>query len=423
MSLIVTGVNHRSASVDLRERLAFREDILPRSLMALRKHLDGAGVVILSTCNRVEIYAHHTVMSPEELCREVRGFLSKWHGLDPEIFREALYSFKEEEAVRHLFQVTASLDSLVVGEVQIVGQVHDAYLMAQTEEVADKIIHTLFQRAFTVAKTVRNETTIGAGEVSVSSAAVGLAMSIFSDLSDKRVMVVGSGEMSELTLKSFVSRGVTDVLILNRSPERAQALAEPYGGEAVAFDALEEHLHRADIVVSSTGAPVSVLHPEQFETAMSLRGGAPMFVIDIAVPRDVEPAVADVENVYLYNMDDLQSVAEENLAQRRKETDHCMALVEKKVDHFTHWMRGLAAEPTLVSLQKEMDAIRERELEKTLDALPDLTEKQREEVAYLSRRIVNNILQSPMSHVKQELSHHDPQTVLHLVKKFFGLKE
>ena len=422
MSLVVVGLSHHTSPVALREQMAFSADALPTALAHLHKQLDGAGVVILSTCNRVEVYVHHPG-DTEELYTEIRAFLSESHGLPEVQFQEALYEFDGNEAVGHLFRVTSSLDSLVVGESQILGQVHDAYLAAQAAQTTDKVINALFQKAFAVAKRVRTQSSIGAGKVSVSSVAVDLAVSIFTELSEKTVMVVGSGEMAELTLQSLVSQGVRQVLVLNRNADRAERVAAQYGGEAVAFSELDRHLHRADIVISSTAAPRFVLHPESFQGALKQRAQLPMFVIDIAVPRDVEPGVADIDNVYLYNIDDLEEVVAQNLETRRDEIEHSMTIVNRGLEQFLKWMTGLAAEPTLTSMAEELDAIRERELEKTLRTLPDLTEKQRDEVAYLTERIVKNILRRPMAEIKQEIGHHDPHTVIHLVRRMFGLKE
>ena len=423
MSLVITGLNHHTSSVALRERLAFREDELPAASFELRKALDNAGVVILSTCNRVEIYGHQAHMDGQELLDGISRFLSEWHKIPMKEFQDAMYTHFDLEAAGHLFRVAASLDSLVLGEAQILGQVHNAYLIAQTEQVADKVIHQLFQKAFTIAKNVRTQTDIGAGNVSVSSVAVDLAASIFEELSGKQVMIIGSGEMSELTLKSLVSRGVGRVVVLNRNPDRARAIAAPYGGEAVAFSELEEHLHRADIIISSTSAPAFILHPDQFQRALKRRGNEPVFVIDIAVPRDVEPGVGDLDNVYLYNVDDLEQVVSENLESRRLEAVHGLEIVDQGVEQFERWLRATAAEPTIASLTEECHRIRQQELDKTLVSLPDLDEKTRQEVAYLTERIVKKILASPMAQIKHEIGHHDPGTVLHLVRRMFGLGE
>jgi glutamyl-tRNA reductase len=422
MGLVAAGINHQTSTLALRERLAFSEERLAPALHQLRKHLDGGAVVILSTCNRVEVYAHHD-RPASELHGTVREFLADWHEVPEDEFRDAYYEHSDRGAVGHLFRVAASLDSLVVGEAQILGQVHSAFLTAQSEQCIDKILGSLFQRAFSVAKKVRSSSSISSGKVSIGSVAVDLAVSIFASLAGKTVMVVGSGKMGELTLRNIVQRGAERVLLVNRSVEKAEALAETFHGEALALDALADNLHRADIVITSTGANEPILLQEHFRTALRQREREPIFVIDIAVPRNVAHDVNELDDVYLYDVDNLKEIADENMATRRSELEACLAMVDEGVDRFWQWQHGLVAEPTIVSMGEELNAIRERELEKTLKALPDLTDAQREEIGYLSKRIVNNILQRPMKQLKQEVATEDPSSVLHLVKRLFGLKE
>lgn len=421
MNVVVVGLSHHSSPLELRERLHFPEKDLPKALLALRKHLDDAGVVILSTCNRVEVYAHAADTSGVPV--RIRRFLADWHQVPESEFRSNLYEYTGREAAGHLFRVASSLDSLVVGEGQILGQVHDAFLLAQAEQATDKVTSALFQKAFSVAKNVRSSSSISEGKVSIGSVAVDLAVSIFMELSGKTVMVVGSGKMGELTLKNLVSRGVEKVLLVNRSHEKAVRLAEAVRGEPIPFEAFEENLPRADIVIASTAAPAYILGPAQFQAALKNRSQAPMFAIDIAVPRNIDPAVKKLDNVYLYDVDDLQQVADANMEARRQEIDRCMQIVDTGVEHFWAWMQGLVAEPTIVSMAEELNAIRERELQKTLAMLPDLTDRQQEEIAYLTKRIVNTILQRPMRQLKREVAEEDPHKVLHLVKRLFGLKE
>jgi len=422
MSLVVVGISHHTCPVEMREKLGFTRDSLPQALMHLNNQFEGGGAIVLNTCNRVEIYLHHP-LDGHELARQLKTFLSEWHNVPEAEFVGHTYEYYGRETAGHLFRVASSLDSLVLGEAQILGQVHEAYLLAQAAQTTDKVLHVLFQQAFSVAKLVRSSTSIGAGKVSVSSVAVDLAASIFMDLGGKTVMVVGSGDVAELTLRSLVGRGVKNVLIANRHPDRAEALATTFNGEPVPFESLRDHLHRADIVISTTAAPRFVLHPEDFQHAMPRRNHAPMFVIDIAVPRDVDPAAGHLDNVYVYDIDDLEKVVNENMEARRREMDQCLALVERETDKFMRWLGGLAAEPAILSMSEELHAIRERELQKTLAALGDLTPRQREEVAYLTQRIVNSILQRPMTHIKHEIGHHDPGTVIHLVKRLFGIEE
>lgn len=422
MAFIVCGISHHTSPVALRERMAIAPDRAAEVLAAVRRRFEGAGVVVLNTCNRMELYLHaHEPL--EDMFAALRALLSEWTGVPVEEFVPHLYEREGGETVGHLFRVAASLDSMVVGEDQILGQVHDAYSTAQREECTDKITSAVFQRAFKVAKEVRTKSSIGAGKISVASVAVDLAVSIFTDLADKTVMIIGSGDTGETALKSLVERGVGSVIVANRTVARASDLADRFDGEAVALKDLDQHLHRADIVITSTAAAEPILRVDDFQHALRRRDKAPMFAIDIAVPRDIDERVDELDNVYVYNIDDLRKVAEENMAARQAEVEACMEIIDTQVARCMKWMTTLQAEPTIVSMSQELHAIRERELEKTLKALPDLTDKQREEVAYLTKRIVNNILQRPMTQLKEEVAEQDPNRVLHLVKRLFGLEE
>lgn len=422
MSLVVTGISHHSSELELRERMTFADDGIREALAEMHTRLEGAGVVIVSTCNRSEVYVNH-IGEPEDLFHDIRKFLADWHKVSEAEFADHIYELEGAEAVGHLFRVTSSLDSLVVGEDQILGQVHDAYLTAQSEQTTDKIVNALFQKAFTIAKRIRSKTNINVGKVSISSVAVDLAVSIFMDLTDKTVLVIGSGEMGELTLKSLVDKGAGHVLIANRTVENAGALAGEYNGEAIALDDLDNHLHRADIVISSTGAPGVVLERETVSRALKRRSNKPMFIIDIALPRDVEATVNELDNIYLYDIDNLEGVAAQNLEARRNELDRCYEIVDAGVEQFSRWLQSLIAEPTIVSLSKEMNAVRERELRKTLDQMGHLTDQDCEEIEYLTKRIVNNILQQPLTQIKQEVHDPDHTSVLQVVRRLFGLKE
>lgn len=422
MTVAVCGLSHHTSPLGLRERLAFAPDAVSQALHALRMRLPDGGAVILSTCNRVELYVRAS-MAACDLFSACRAFLAEWHQLDPEEFAPHLYEHAHDAAVSHLFRVVSSLDSMVVGEAQILGQVQDAFLAAQAAEATDKILNALFQRAFKVAKEVRTQTNIGAGRVSVPSVAVDLAMHIFGDLSKKTVMVVGSGETGQVTLKTLISRGVGKALLVNRNIERAQALARRHQGEALSLEEMPDHLARADIVISSTAAPEPILHVAHFQRALRERGQAPMFVADIAVPRDVEPAVNDLDNVYLYDLDALQQTADQNLEARRAEMALCLEIIEQRVEQFARWRLELRAEPTIVSITRELNVIRARELQKTLDALPELTEKERQEVEYLTKRIVNTILQRPLTELKREAGAEDPVRTFSVIRRLFGLKD
>lgn len=423
MTIALIGVNHRHSPLEVRERLALGNEGLPVALGTLKSCFPEGGVVLLSTCNRVEAY----VSSPEpasDIFETVRNFLAESSRIPESELREYLYEHAGRDAVSHLFRVTSSLDSMVVGEGQILGQVHDAFLLAQQTGSVEKVCSALFQRAFKVAKEVRTRTGISEGKVSVASVAVDLAVSIFMDLRDKTALLVGSGETAELALKSLMSRGVGQVILANRTLENAHALAEAYHGEAIGLDQLDAHLHRADIVISSTAAREPVLKAEHFQRALRTRNQEPMLAIDIAVPRDIDREVDRMNNVYLYTIDDLQQVAEENLNQRREAAIEAERIIAREVDAFAGWQQRLFAQPTIVGMTQELNAIRERELERTLAMLPDLTDKQREEVEYLTKRIVNKILQRPMTQLKAEVAEaEDHHRIVHLVKRLFGIEE
>ncbi|MBI1319127.1 MAG: glutamyl-tRNA reductase [Candidatus Hydrogenedens sp.] len=422
MTIALTGISHQTSPLELRERLAFADGDVPRALTTLQNCFPRGGVVLLNTCNRVEIYANSPEPA-ESIHDAIRNFLAEWHKLPEQEFHNHLYEHAEEEAISHLFRVASSLDSLVVGEQQISGQVHDAFQKAQEADTADKITNALFQRAFTVAKQVRTRTRIGEGRVSVASVAVELAVSIFMELTGKTVLIIGSGETSELALKSLLERGVGRVLVANRTLANAEALAETCGGHAFGLELLGQHLHLADIIITSTGSTVPILRAEDFQDALRKRNNEPMFAIDIAVPRDIHPAVHRLDNVYCYTMDDLRQTAEQNMNARHEEARLGESIVSEEVRKFMAWQRRLEAEPTIISMSQELHAIRERELERTLAALPDLTDAQRDEVAYLTKRIVNKILQRPLTQLKQEASEEDPHRMLSLVKRLFGLED
>ncbi len=422
MTLTISGISHHTSPLELREQMAFSEEVLPQSMQRLKRLFPEGGAVILSTCNRVEVYVRSERPAMETF-QQVRQFLSSQHGIPEDTFSNHLYEYEDREAIRHLFKVASSLDSLVVGEDQILGQVHHAYLVAQSEDTTDKILRASFQRAFKVAKEVRTRTNIGTGKVSVSSIAVDLAVSIFMNLADKTVLIIGSGDTGELALRSLVERGAGKVMVANRTLANAQELASQYAGDALSLDDLQSTLHAADIIISSTASKEPILQVEHFQAALKQRDRAPMLVIDIAVPRDIEAQVNQLDNVYLYDMDDLKQVAESNLEARLAEFDRCLEIIDHHVDQFIIWRQSLHAEPTIVSMTQEFNMIRERELEKTLAMFPDLSDAERQEVEYLTRRIVGGILQRPMTQIKQEVIRDDPNTVLRLVKRLFGLED
>jgi glutamyl-tRNA reductase len=335
MPIVVLGLSHRTSPVTLRERFAFADEVIPGALRDLQTRGLAQEAVILSTCNRVEVYAA-TPLEGEAGFAALRRCLFESRGGEGAVLNGALYAYAEPHSLEHLFRVACGLDSMVLGETEILGQLKRAYDLALRHRLTGSQLNKTFQRAFNVAKEVRTETQIQRGNVSVASVAVDLAERIFGTLDTQRVLVIGAGETSEKTARALCSRGAAGVVVTNRSVERAQALAESLGATAVGFDAWEEEFGRIDIVISSTSAPHYVLDSARLEPLMSAREQRPLLLIDIAVPRDIDPAVNELENVFLYNIDDLQSIADASLKQRQEEIAHCEHLIAERA-------RGLLA--------------------------------------------------------------------------------
>jgi len=399
MELIVIGLNHRTAPIEILERLAFLDDRIETALHQAKSLPSLKENMILSTCNRVEMYA--VARETEKAIFDLKHFLSQFHGLSLKEFERSLYSFIGEEAARHIFRVASSLDSLVVGEPQISGQIKSAYEMAVETKTSGLILHRLLHRAFHVAKRVRTETKIGDSAVSVSSVAVELAEKIFGTLEKKTVLLIGAGEMCELAARHLVSGGVGKVLVTNRTYERAMALAQEFKGEAVPFEEMNQGLRRVDIVISATDSPQHLILHDQVVKAMKDRKQKPIFFIDIADPRDIEPRVGDVENVYLYNIYDLKKVADENIKDREKEAQKAETIVQDEVVKFVNWYHSLEVTPTIISLRKKFEEIRKKELEKTMSLHPNLSEKEKQSLEALTSAIINKILHSPLTLLKQ----------------------
>ena len=399
MELIVIGLNHKTAPIDIRERLAFPEDRIETALHQVKSVPSLKENMILSTCNRVEIYA--TARETEKAIIELKHFLSQYHALPIKEFDKNLYSLVGEEAVRHIFRVASSLDSMVVGEPQILGQIKEAYNLAVESKTSGLILHRLLHRAFHVAKRVRTETKIGNSAVSVSYVAVELAKKIFGILERRTVLLIGAGEMCELAARHLISGGIEKVLVTNRTYERALILAQEFKGEAIPFEEIGQGLKRADIVISATNSPQFLIHHDQVSKVIKDRKQRPIFFIDIADRRDIEPRVGDIENVYLYNIDDLQKVANENIQDREKEAQKAESIVQDEVAKFVNWYHSLEVTPVIVSLREKFEEIRKKELEKTFSLYPTLSDKERQSLEALTSAIINKILHDPLTLLKQ----------------------
>jgi glutamyl-tRNA reductase len=399
MNIIVVGLSHKTASVDIREKVAFSPNNIEKplhELVALEGIVEG---IIVSTCNRVEIYA--TTRDIAGGIARIRRFLADWHHLPYDLLEPHLYSYHGEEAIRHVFRVASSLDSMVVGEPQILGQIKTSYGYAAEYKSSGIILNRFLHKAFSVAKRVRTETRIASSAVSVSFAAVELARKIFGALSDKTVFLIGAGEMCELAARHFLTNGAKGVMVTNRTFERAERLAEEFGGEAVPFDELFLHLHKADIVLTSTGAPHAIITPKDLEEVIRRRRMRPMFLIDIAVPRDIDPAVNELDAVYLYDMDDLQKVVAANLEGRMQEADKAEAIITEEIAQFYKWVATLEVTPTIVALRNRFDELRRVELEKTLAGWKDAPEDAEKRLEALTTAYMNKLLHPPTSVLKK----------------------
>jgi glutamyl-tRNA reductase len=421
MELVVVGLNHNTAPIEIRECLAFPENKMEEALSRVHAISSVRENMIVSTCNRVEVYA--AARQTEKAILDIKQFLSQYHGLPLKEFEKNLYSHIGEEAVKHIFRVASSLDSMVVGEPQILGQMKSAYQMATESKVSGLVIHRLLHRAFHVAKRVRTETKIGNSAVSVSSVAIELAHKIFGTLEKKTVLLIGAGEMCELAARHLVTGGVGKVLVTNRTYERAVTLAQEFNGEALPFDEIIQGLKKVDIVISATDSRQPLIGHDQVAKVIKERKQKPIFFIDIADPRDIEPSVGDIENVYLYNIDDLKKVADENIQDREKEAQKAETVVEEEVVKFTNWYRSLEVTPTITALRKRFEEIRKKELEKTFSLHPNLSEKEKRSLEALTQAIINKILHPPMTLLKQANEEAMADLYLDALRTLFDLSE
>jgi len=419
MNLHTVGLNHDSAPVEIREKLAFSASSVPIALSSFVHSFPSSEAVILSTCNRVEIYA---TSSDNSLNKEtLLDFFSAFHGLPKEKFADHMYHYQDMSAVRHLFFVASSLDSLVRGETQILSQVKEAYMMATSAETTGSILNQLFQRSLNVAKDVHTRTNIGKGKVSISSVAVDLAIKIFKDFSGKTIFIIGAGEMCELVLKHLVERGAKTAIVANRNYDKAKALAEEYAGKAINYENLEDYLPQADIIISSTAAPHYVIHTEHIKNAIKIRRGNPMLLIDIAVPRDINPEVAKIDNVYLYNIDDLQTVADSNIDDREKELGKCQKIIDKEVEEFMAWFEELKIGPAIAQLRNHFHEIGEQELERLRPKLGDIAHEEWEHIVYSMQRTLNKILHDPARVGKEKARNGGGYQYVETIKHLFGI--
>ncbi len=418
MNFSITGLNHKSAPVEVRERLAFDEHTLPAALRQLQQRPGFQEGLILSTCNRVEI-----ALASDELVSgdPIGEFLADARSLDRDWVRPYLYRFDGREAIRHLFRVAASLDSMVVGEPQILGQLKSAYAIAKGQGAVSGFMDTLLTRAFNVAKRVRSETEIGANAVSISYAAVELAREIFGSLEGKRVMLVGAGKMSEAAARHLKRCGASDLYVTNRTRERAEEMARVFQGKIVDYTRFVSSLPEVDIVIASSGAPHFILSKDQVRKVIEARRNRPMFLIDIAVPRNIEPAVNELDNVFLYDIDDLQKVVDTNMRGRLQEAEDAELIITEEVERMVSRLKTREVAPTIVSLQEQLEYVRASELARNRGKFGSLTREQEEALESLTRGIVNKIAHGPISELRRQAAQPEGHQFVSAIRRIFRL--
>jgi glutamyl-tRNA reductase len=421
MKLLITGVSHKTAPVEVRECLAFREDALAAALADLRSREGVAEAVILSTCNRVEITV--TTEDSADPHAIVDSFLADYKAINPSSIAAHLYRHEGRDAIHHLFRVAASLDSMVIGEPQILGQLKTAYAAAKNGGALCGWLDGLLSRAFSVAKRVRSETGIGQMAVSVSYAAVELSRKIFGSLSNRTVMIAGAGKMSELAARHLRRSGASHVFVTNRTYERAVDMAKTFQGTPVEYTRFVAQLPEVDILITSSGAPHYILHKEEMQRVIAARRNKPMFLIDIAVPRNIEPAINDLDNVFLYDIDDLQEVVNANLRERMKEASRAEEIVVQEVDRMVARLNVQSVTPTIVSLQEELERIRAGEIERMRHKFGPLTREQEEAWEALTRAIINKIAHGPISELRNHAGRPEGEPVIDAIRKIFRLTE
>jgi glutamyl-tRNA reductase len=419
MTLLAVGLNHTTAPVDLRERLSFPQGEVAEGLAGLVRQASLSEVVLLSTCNRVEVYA----VQPEQPRPErIVEALAELRGMGSEVVRKHCFVREHDGAARHIFRVAASLESMVVGEPQILGQVKDAWKIARERQTVGPILDRCLTMAFRGAKRVRSETDIARGGASIASVAVDLARSIFGELPGSRVALIGAGEMARHAAMHLRGAGASEIMVVNRSPERAAELAGSVGGRALAWERLDDALIEADVVIASTGARTPIIELRAMKTIMRKRRGKPIFFVDIAVPRDVEPKVGELDGVYVYDVDDLQKVLHQNLAARGGEREAAGALLEEEISAFLHWQRARSLNPVIRDLREHAQAIAQLELDRALNRLGDLTPEQRKVVESLGYAITQKILHRPLKALHESAIHTEGPDLGAALRTLFALE-
>lgn len=419
--IVLLGINHKTAPIELRECLAFSHEETLAALETFKASPAISEVIVISTCNRVEILL---ATSNQTKATEIaKIYLSESKKVPVAKFEQALYTHCGDDAVRHIFRVAASLDSMMVGEPQILGQIKEAYNTAAFKKASGVLLNRLLHRTFFVAKRVRSETGIGDHAVSISYAAIELGKKIFGSLEGKKALLVGAGEMAELAVEHLLRNKSGDIFVANRTFERGVKLAQKFNGQAVRFEEIIDCLQLVDIIISSTGSPDFIITRDQVKGIMRSRRNRPLFFIDIAVPRDIDPAINRLTNSYVYDIDDLQGIIKENIEERNREAIKGERIVDESVIHFRQWYESLGVVPTIVALRNKMDSIAKTEIKKTLQSLSHLSDQDRQAITRMANAMINKILHDPTSLLKSNESHGEKPDYLDFTRKLFGLDE
>jgi len=419
MKVFIVGLNHKIADIEVREKLAFDGPKLLEGLMRFKELPEVQEAVILSTCNRVELYAN--VNDTGKAAESIKTFLSEFHGIKRSSLDKALYIYDDIDAVKHVFRVASSLDSMIVGEPQILGQLKDAFELALEKKTTGILLNKLMKKSISVAKKVRTETRIAENAVSISFAAVELAKKIFTDLSERACMLLGAGEMAELAARHLITNGVKEVMVANRTYERACDLAQEFNGRPVKFENFINEMVHADIIICSTGAPDYILRKNEMHKVMKERKQRQVFLIDISVPRNIDPEINGLENVYLYNIDDLQGVVDANVSERQQEAEKAEKIVEDEIETFLKWQSSLDSVPTIKALRERAEEMKKEELDRLLNKVAGLGEKDREAIEYMATALMNKLIHPPTVALKD--GSEDKESLVALVRKLYGIDE
>ncbi|MDX1806300.1 MAG: glutamyl-tRNA reductase [Paenisporosarcina sp.] len=421
MHTIVVGVNFRTAPVEIRERLSFVESDLPQAMRALQEQKSILENVIVSTCNRTEIYAIVDQLHTGRYY--IKQFLANWFNLSMEEFSSYLFIYENDGANEHLFRVTAGIDSMVLGETQILGQVRKSFLEGQERGTTGTVFNQLFKQSITLAKRAHSETAIGENAVSVSYAAVELAKKIFGSLKNKHVVILGAGKMGELAIKNLHSNGAGKITVINRTLEKAQLLADQFNGQAKSMQELQCALLEADILISSTGSTDFVIDLELMQFVERIRKGKPLFMVDIAVPRDLDPRIGDLSSVFLYDIDDLQGIVEANLVERQIAANEIMLMIELELVQFKDWLGTLGVVPVISALRQKALQIQEDTMVSIENKMPGLTDRERKILNKHTKSIINQLLKEPILQAKELAASSNSQDQLQLFQQIFGIEE